>query len=426
MLRVRVARQRSWSSRCWACFIAIVCFGSPAMAQDFRDTKKEILRLYTKGKQLVVLKKYADALPYLNTASLMLEQMVEATKDAKLRVELRQRRASMSYILGKTYELNRQVEKAYQCYQRAMTSKPSGKLKSLLQRQMKALFPQVQVTLTIQSIPSKAFVVVRDSNRREHRGRTPFKLKLPPGATHLQVQAATYVGQKHSLKLKAKALIEKSYLLKRVPARLVLRTSPNNAMYVLTQRKKKVLQGVAPDQRTLPPGEYTLTVSSLGYHAKTLKLVLSPGSTERTVVLVRKPTPPRRVLVRVTKRVPPPARGAARAVGWAALGLAVVSLAGGSVLLFFGEDAMSQFNTLSGNYNNSADADDIFAHYTRSGPLRGAGIAALSLGGVSAIVAVSMFLWDGGPSQSVQILKALPLTKQTTPKSSMVLRFGTE
>lgn len=214
-MKKTISVMRSLSSFLFFLLMLFV-FAFPAWSQTQELYRKEVLQLYKQGRELAVQKKYGSALLKFQSARALFKQMIDSSKDEKQRASFRQRQANLLYIIAKTHQLNKQDVVAYKTYQESMASNPPKKLLVLLHKQMSELFPKVATTVLVKTMPSKASVVLVDSNQKTHQGTTPFTAKLPPGKVLLTLRADKFQTMTKTLSLSAKVNVEKEFSLKAV------------------------------------------------------------------------------------------------------------------------------------------------------------------------------------------------------------------
>jgi tetratricopeptide (TPR) repeat protein len=202
-----------------------------SFAQSTELFWQEAQDLFKQGRKLAIKKQYKRALIKYVAAINLLKRAEQKERSATVRNRYRSARVSMLYVIGRTYQLDKQPVKAYKAYRSSLQGKPNARLQSILKRFMTQLRPQVLSRVTIECQPPHASISVKDVAGKVYTGRRSLTLNLEPGTTIINIKAPGYQPTQTTLTLEARKEITRTFSLtpmriRTPPKRIITRQRP--------------------------------------------------------------------------------------------------------------------------------------------------------------------------------------------------------
>lgn len=363
-----------------------VCWVGSTWAQNLGGYKAELRSLFRQGRRLTKRGRYKRAIIKFQTALGLLQRLDSQVQEASARQSLQRSRSTFLYVLGRTFEYDRQWFPAYLHYQKSLAAKPAAKVQRLIRQRLTPLIGSYLVRVDLRSVPTQASMFLKDSKGRSFRANGRLRAVLPPGRCVLQVEASGFQGLRRTLRLVAGTSLQRSITLRARLAWVTLRSKPSGARVVLLHGRQNTYTGITPFQKKLPPGELQIQVKQKGYAGRSEVVLLQPGQrVSRSWVLQR-----RQALVLKRGLSPSPQGQLGRTLGWTSVGVGVASLGAGLALFLVSQQEFSQYEEKRGK---PEFAEDVLGHFDRGSAMYTGSIIAFVVAGVSTVGAIGFFVW---------------------------------
>ncbi|TNE50696.1 MAG: PEGA domain-containing protein [Deltaproteobacteria bacterium] len=355
------------------------------VAQNLGGYKAELRSLYRQGRRLTQRKRYKRAIIKFQTALGLLQRLKSQVQDRESQLSLLKSQSTFLYVLGRTYEYDRQWYKAFRRYRESLAARPSVKVQRLTQQRLGPLVNTYLVRVVMRVSPAHATVVLRDRSGQVHKGTGSLLAIIQAGRCSLQVTAPGYRSFRRLLTVVQGTTVRRRVVLRGQPVRISLQTQPTGARVVVLHENQQTYTGTTPWQQNLPPGRANVQVRLDGYASQSERVQLRPGQR-----VFRRWTLQRRAVLSGNVRPEPSQRRWGKVLGWTSVGVAAASLGAGVALFFVSQQEFSAYEEKRGNPNLN---DEVLGHYDRGSAMYTTSIVAFCLTGVATVGAIGFLVW---------------------------------
>lgn len=350
-----------------------------ARGETLSTQKQKLRQRFLQGKRFVQRQKYKLAILQFRKAIALLKRMKKEFSKPAVQVQLQKSHSTFLYVLGRTYEYDKQWWMAYQSYQKCLKYRPTRKVRRLLQQRMVRLVSTYLVRSYIRTIPSGATVYLRHGVHTQ-TGRSPWRVVVPSGTITARFTHPKTKPLLRQVELTQGGLWKPIFRLQGQFALLKVITTPPNLSVVVVDQEKKSYTLQSPFTQKLRPGRTRVIIRD-----KTYLVTLIRGQTQL-------------LQVQPLKGVKRPHRHQkqrlARVIGYSGLAASALFGAVGGLLFHFGLKEFDSYQQKVGKPTFSQQ--EVVSHFSQGSRMYTSSFFVLGASGATLIASIATLVWNGG------------------------------